>query len=100
MNPQVDITVNRSGGDPCSADAHRIIVPRKERMQRKVESIIWSCGYAGATSKEIALALRVELNTISGRCTELVAEGRVVKTDRRREGCAVLMATSQQGRLL
>jgi predicted transcriptional regulator len=60
-----------------------------------VLAVIVRAGDVGATAKEVATALGVGLNEISGRCTELRAAGLVRKKGLRREGSAVLVATGE-----
>lgn len=57
--------------------------------QAEVLRIVREAGEQGATSKEVAAALSRELNTISGRFSELVRAGKIYRTTDRRDGAAV-----------
>lgn len=51
-----------------------------------------SCGVAGGTDAEAETALTMRRSSICARRNELMTDGKVVKTDARRSGCAVWRA--------
>lgn len=54
---------------------------------------IQRCGAYGATQKEISAALRIGRASVCARVHALEKQGRVVKTETRRDGCAVYRVT-------
>lgn len=53
--------------------------------------LIHEAGDGGMTSKELAAAMEKPINAISGRRTELLADGLIREDGRRRDGCAVVV---------
>lgn len=96
-----DITRSRHRGSPESEAANRAAQPGKSYWQGKVWTHVLANG--PATGEEIARALGVSWNRVSGRITELKVEGWLVDTGNRREtstGCkaAVLRAVTSDER--
>jgi hypothetical protein len=89
-----DICRNRHGGDPASEDVNREIENSgaKNRQRARVYAAIVQTGDNGLTCKELAARWAVGMNTISGRFSELLKDGRVRKTDRRRGKSTVIIA--------
>jgi len=95
----------RQGVDPCerkhkgnaqSIEAHKRVLHSKQETYKRIMALISSRGEFGATSKEIAYAFGVELNTISGRFSELKAMRWLRESGERREGAAVLVCEVKQ----
>lgn len=81
-----DVCQNRHKGSLESIAANPSPIAKSESYPR----ILALLAGQPMTSKEIARALGVELNCISGRCSELRFAGSIRKTGERREGAAVL----------
>lgn len=79
-----DICANRSRHNPESAAANRKVHGSKEAQRERVYRIVAARGYDGATCDEVAAAMGVAPNQISGRISELKIMGRLLKTNRRR----------------
>jgi len=90
---QIDITSRKHRGSPESVEAHDRVVQSKELMRERIMYVVQDRG--DATSKEIAYALGKQLHAISGRCSELVMQGRLKKSGKRRNGAAVLVKGSE-----
>lgn len=62
--------------------------------QQGLEVLWWfgQRGEYGATQKEVAVALRIGRPSVCARVNALEKQGRLAKTDRRRDGCAVYKA--------
>ena len=84
-----DICARRHKGNPESRAANKRV--RKAEQRRKVLFAILESGTVGITCRELAEEWNVGMNTISGRFSELKADGDVVKVGTR-DGCAVLVA--------
>ena len=87
----IDITDRKHRGSQESRDAHDRVVQTKRIMHERIMRLVQARGDFGATSKEIAYALGKQLHAISGRCSELVMQGRLKKSGLRRAGAAVLL---------
>lgn len=85
-----DISARKHKNNPQSRDAHTRVVHTKQDTYRWIMQLLNDRGEYGATSKEIAAAKGVELNTISGRLSEMKAMDWIVETGERRNGAAVL----------
>ncbi|HMA18779.1 MAG TPA: hypothetical protein VKS03_10095 [Thermoanaerobaculia bacterium] len=80
-----DITAGRHGGSPTSEQAHERISESSSELRAKVYQFIWRRGEYGATTDEIAEALGLYPNQISGRISELAyRENSVIRTERTR----------------
>ena len=77
-----DICHNRHRGNPESVAAHA--TGQKAQDRERVYTMIQQRGWHGATVDEVAVALGRDPNQISGRFSELKADGRIRKTPRRR----------------
>lgn len=89
-----DICTNRHKGNPESVEAFQSVKDRLTSAQKRVFDYIVLC--QGATVDEIAIALDKTPNSISGRVTELLRDGKIKREGRRktRSGCmaAILKA--------
>lgn len=83
-----DICLNRHRGNQESREANRRV--RKAEQRERALSAILDANSCGITCRELAERWGVGMNTISGRLSELKAEGLVVKAGVR-DGCAVLV---------
>jgi predicted HTH transcriptional regulator len=81
-----DITSNKHGGNAQSKTAFDMVKQKLTLRQKIVLS--WIALEQQATSKRVAELMRVPLNTISGRFTELKAAGKIQQVGRR-DGCAI-----------
>src|SRR3989442_1261310 len=84
-------------GKMCSNFAHETVAPNKEIIRSKILAFIRARGGRGATSDEIAEAWQCSPNHCAPRATELIRDGRLVRSGQRRKtraGCwaAVLIA--------
>ena len=88
-NRTIDVCANRHRGNPESRAAFNTIKDRLTAKQERVFLFIKRSMPIGATVDELALALDVTPNAISGRVTELKIKGLVEKRGRRRtrSGC-------------
>jgi len=87
-----DICAGRHRGNEQSKAAFRSVQPIRAEMCAAVLAFIQSQGASGATNKEIAAHFSKGINAVSGRRSELLADGLIVETDRRRDGCGVVVA--------
>lgn len=87
-----DICAGRHGGNEQSQAAFRSASRTSAESRAAVLAFIRSCGAHGATNKEIAAHFGKGINAVSGRRSELLADGSIVETDRRRDGCGVVVA--------
>lgn len=81
-----DICRNRHRGSPESVAAN----PSQEHKRQSHERILALLVQKKMTGKEIADAMNVPFNTISGRCSEMKALKLIRKTGVRRDGAAEL----------
>lgn len=81
---KADICRNRHGGDACSADAHDRIANNKEVVRLEILKFAREQGSAGITADETAERFHCAHNHTSPRISELLLEGRLVRTQRRR----------------
>jgi hypothetical protein len=86
-----DPCANRHKGNPQSEAAHKRIVHTKQDTYKRITDLLRARGPYGATSKEIAAAFGVQLNTISGRFAEMKQMKWIKETGERRNGAAVLV---------
>lgn len=92
MQVQFDICARRHGDNEQSQLAFQSIQRTRTEACAAVLAFIQSQGASGATNKEIAAHLGKGINAVSGRRSELLADGLIVETDRRRDGCGVVVA--------
>ncbi len=86
---------------PESAAAHAAVTPTKEATRLRLLDLAIRRGDLGITADEVAALWRCSHNTVAPRMTELLRDGRLVRTDRRRptrSGCSarVLVARAQE----
>jgi hypothetical protein len=86
--PLWDITARKHGGNEQSREAHQKVARLAFSDRQKVLREIHSAGRNGATVKDVAAAMCVGLNQISGRFSELKAAGLISKIGVR-DGCGV-----------
>jgi hypothetical protein len=86
-----DPSARKHKNNPCSVDAHTRVVPTKAAAWKRIMDLIKARGEFGLTSKECAAAFGVQLNTISGRFSELRAMGWIKGNGQRRDNAAVLV---------
>lgn len=87
----LDPCANRHKNNPQSVEAHKKVVHTKQDSYKRIMDLLKARGSYGATSKEIAAAFGVELNTISGRFSEMKAMLWIKESGERRNGAAVLI---------
>lgn len=85
INRADDICFNRHGGNEQSNAANKMA--DKDNDRALVLKFITE--HKTAHSKQVARYLGKQLNQISGRFSELKADGLIVETGGRSEGCAV-----------
>lgn len=85
--PLPDVCRTKHGGDQKSEAANRKVHASKQPMRDRILALLLS---GGRTSKEIAGEVNRPLHAISGRLTELLAAGKIYKSEDERDGCAVL----------
>ncbi len=96
-----DICRGRHGGNSHSEHANAVNMMHRDQQRAKVLEAIAATGINGLTCKELARTWDVDMNTISGRFSELKAAGRIIpaKTwqgkDVRRGGCGAYMVNKQ-----
>lgn len=85
-----DPCARKHGGNENSVSAWERQKEHVETQNRAILRIIREAGEEGATSKECAAAMGVQLNRISGRFRQLFLDGLIVnRGGRKREGAAV-----------
>ena len=77
-----DICENRHGGADTSVQANKKVQKTKDR--ELIYGYIYHAGRFGHTLDELCVMLHRNPNEISGRITELKAEGRIVDSKERR----------------
>ncbi len=84
-----DVCAGRHKNAPASVEANQKANKRKIPNTAKILSFAIK-NMGRCYSKQVARAMGVDLNVISGRFTELVALGMLEKTNERAEGCTIL----------
>jgi hypothetical protein len=87
-----DICENKHGGTFTSKAAFKRAQPNMSKSRQDVLFAVEMSLDIGITAKEYAQKNGVQLNTISGRFTELAREGWIMRTDETRDGCGVWKA--------
>ena len=87
----VDPSARKHKVSPTSVEAHEKVRPSKEHVYKRIMGLLNARAEFGATSKEIAAAFGVQLNCLSGRCSELKTMGWIKENGQRRDGAAVLI---------
>ena len=85
INRADDICFNKHGGNAQSLTANQMV--DKDNDRALVLKFITE--HKTAHSKQVARYLGKQLNQISGRFSELKADGLIVETGERSEGCAI-----------
>lgn len=80
-----DVSEAKHQGNQESKAANLKAHPHKAQSRELVMHVLRIKGSKGATCKEIASYLNLPMHKVSGRCTELVAEGRAFKTSEIRD---------------
>ena len=89
-----DICRNRHGGVETSVEADKAV--RKERDRELIYGYIKTARHYGQTLDELSVLLDRPPNALSGRITELKAQGKIVYTGRKRQtrsGCLARVYT-------
>jgi len=87
-----DICENKHGGKFTSRAAFKRAQPKMSKSRQDVLFAVEMSLDIGLTAKEYAQKNGLQLNTISGRFTELARDGWIMQTDEKRNGCAVWKA--------
>jgi len=74
---EIDICYNKHAGNELSNEANPS-AESKSLMQAHILDYIRRCGPAGATSEQISIELGLPINRVSGRCSELKRDKKVV----------------------
>jgi len=88
-----DICERKHGHNQESVAANQQIASHKRNLQAKVYELILRYAHVGITLKEIVRLSGIPINSVSGRISELKADGVVQPNGQIREGCAVLVPT-------
>jgi predicted transcriptional regulator len=88
-----DICEAKHGGNQQSIEAYESALPSMARARRSVLEAVRQAMDAGITAKEYAERNGRQLNTVSGRFSELSREGWIERTNRTRNRSAVWRAT-------
>jgi hypothetical protein len=86
-----DICQRKHGGNENSQKANLRVAPYKASMRERVRIFIGGCGFNGCTLKEICDSFGKLPHQLSGRVSELKADGLVFDSGRRRDDSAVLV---------
>ena len=90
-----DITAKKHGGNPHSQKAYEISRRDASSMRERIRLYVSSQEYQGATVKEWASLIGKQLNQVSGRFSQLKADGDILDSGREREGCTVWVSRKQ-----
>ena len=88
-----DICQAKHGGNQQSIEAYESALPSMAKARRSVLEAVRQAMDAGITAKEYAQRNGRQLNTVSGRFSELSREGWIERTTRTRNRSAVWRAT-------
>jgi len=88
-----DICQAKHGGNQQSIEAYESALPSMAKARRSVLEAVRQAMDAGITAKEYAERSGRQLNTVSGRFSELSREGWIKRTNRTRNKSAVWRAT-------
>lgn len=86
-----DITARKHGGNENSQKANLRVAPYKAPMRERIRVFIGGCDWHGATLKEICASFNKLPHELSGRISELKADGLIFDSGRRRDDSAVLV---------
>ena len=84
-----DICERKHGGAETSREAFERLSPNLPEARHEVLLAVEMSGDFGITAKEYADRVLKPLNAVSGRFSELSRDGWIIRTDKRRDGCAV-----------
>lgn len=87
--------LSRGADAPTSKEAYKRLKPHLGEQQAQVLAWLRDRGEEGGTAKEFARAILKELNKVSGRFSELAAQGLIRKSGLRREESAVWIANPE-----
>jgi hypothetical protein len=79
-----DPCANRHQGNPESEQAHANTFHKKEADYARIIEFVRSEGWHGATNQEISFGTYLPYTTVSARCSELLAAGRLRRDGRKR----------------
>lgn len=88
-----DICQAKHGGNQQSIEAYESALPSMAKARRSVLEAVRQAMDAGITAKEYAERNGRQLNTVSGRFSELSREGWIERTNKTRNKSAVWKAT-------
>ena len=88
-----DICQTKHGGNQQSIEAYESALPSMAKARRSVLEAVRQAMDAGITAKEYAERNGRQLNTVSGRFSELSREGWIERTNKTRNKSAVWKAT-------
>lgn len=80
-----DVTASRHRGAETSEEAYTRIAPSRERLREQVLGFVRGMGTHGATVEECARELEMRYTTCSARCSELLRDGFLQRSDNRRK---------------
>lgn len=86
-----DITFNKHGGVDTSKSANLIAQQFKAPLRERILAILEVAGKSGQTADELAAILGRRINSISGRCSELVDAGKICKLGIRNRGHVLVL---------
>lgn len=78
-----DICAGRHGGNPQSVAAHEKIAETLPAVRAEVYGMITLAGASGLTADELSAKTGIPVNALSGRFTELKADGLIHKVGTR-----------------
>ena len=87
----LDVCASRHGGAETSVAAHERMKHTKADTHNRIMKLAQARKEYGITVKEVAGAFGVQVNTISGRLSELKQRGKLKDSGQRRLGAAVLV---------
>lgn len=91
--PLFDVSARKHGGNEQSENANLVAQPGKAKAREMIYNVLLSREKRGATCREISRIINRPMHSISGRITELIAEGRAKKHEWiTRDGGRVIVA--------
>jgi hypothetical protein len=90
----VDVCSGRHKGNKQSREANQYGLSGRTEQRQEVLNLIRNAGPEGMTMKEVAADMGVQLNTVSGRGSELKKLGLAKESGGVRDGSAVLVLSS------
>jgi len=92
LTEMADICARKHQGNEVSGAAFQGLKAKLPGLRETVFGVIERAGAKGTTSKEISKNTGIALHSISGRVSELLKDGRVIRLAERREGSSVVRA--------